>query len=61
VTRRPDAPPERPAARRLALPCAAAFLAGAACVLGFAPFYAWPVPMLAMALLAGIIVGKIIL
>ena len=45
-------PPARPpAGRTLALGIAIPFAAGAACVFGFAPFYAWPVPLVALALL----------
>ena len=45
-------PPGRlPAGRTLALGIFIPFVAGAACVLGFAPFYAWPVPLVALALL----------
>jgi len=43
----PAASPARLAARFVALPAAA----GALCVFGFAPFYAWPVPLLALAVL----------
>jgi apolipoprotein N-acyltransferase len=46
------APPARAsAARSIALGLALPLLAGAASVLGFAPFYAWPVPIVALALL----------
>ena len=45
-------PPARPpAGRTLALGILMPFLAGAACVSGFAPFYLWPVPIVALALL----------
>ena len=52
MTQGAGAPPARPAAARLVatgivLPLAA----GGACVLGFAPFYAWPVPIVALAVL----------
>jgi apolipoprotein N-acyltransferase len=39
------------AARMLAKGLGVPLLAGAACVLGFAPFYAWPVPIVALAAL----------
>jgi len=45
------ASPRAAAARSLALGLAVPGLAGAACVAGFAPFYAWPVPIVAVALL----------
>jgi len=52
VTAASPKPPERaPAARLLALHLGLPLLAGASCVLGFAPFYAWPVPIVAVALL----------
>jgi len=45
-------PPARPpAGRTLALGLLMPGVAGAACVFGFAPFYAWPVPLVALALL----------
>ena len=44
-------PANRSAARILARGLAVPFVAGAACVFGFAPFYAWPVPILMVALL----------
>ncbi len=52
MSRLASAPPTRRSAGRavvfgLILPAAA----GAACVLGFAPFYAWPVPIVALAVL----------
>jgi apolipoprotein N-acyltransferase len=40
-----------PAGTTLALGLLVPGLAGAACVFGFAPFYAWPVPIVALALL----------
>ena len=44
-----DAPPTRvPAARTLAVGLGVPLVAGAASVAGFAPFYAWPVPLLAL-------------
>jgi apolipoprotein N-acyltransferase len=52
VTAGAATPPGRaPAGRTLALGVAMPLLAGAACVFGFAPFYAWPVPIVAVALL----------
>lgn len=46
------APPTRaPAARTLALGLGVPLLAGGASVFGFAPFYAWPVPIVALAAL----------
>jgi len=52
VTRAAGVPPALPsAARSLALGLALPALAGAACVFGFAPFYAWPVPIVALAAL----------
>lgn len=45
------APAQASAARILALGLLAPFAAGAACVLGFAPFYLWPVPIVAIAAL----------
>lgn len=45
------APPARSAGRILARGLALPALAGGACVFGFAPFYAWPVPILALAVL----------
>ncbi len=47
----PPAPPTVPAARVLARGVLLPAVAGAACVLGFAPFGAWPVPILALAAL----------
>ena len=44
-------PAKRSAARILARGLAVPFIAGAACIFGFAPFYAWPVPILMVALL----------
>ena len=45
-------PPARPpAGRTLALGVLLPLLAGSACVFGFAPFYAWPVPLVALTLL----------
>ena len=45
-------PAERAAAARiLARGIGLPFMAGAACVLGFAPLYAWSVPIVALALL----------
>ena len=44
-------PAPRPAARILARGLGLPLVAGAACVFGFAPFYAWPVPIVAMAVL----------
>ncbi len=46
-----QAPAKLPAARILALGLIAPAVAGALCVLGFAPFYAWPVPIAALAVL----------
>ncbi len=46
----PAASPARIVVRGVALPA----VAGALCVFGFAPFYAWPVPLLALALLFAI-------
>ncbi|HEX4782275.1 MAG TPA: hypothetical protein VH301_16060, partial [Usitatibacter sp.] len=40
-----------PAPRSLALVSLAAFAAGAAAVAGFAPFYYWPVPIVALGFL----------
>ncbi|MGZ5100388.1 MAG: apolipoprotein N-acyltransferase [Usitatibacter sp.] len=45
------APAAASAARVVALGLLAPVLAGAACVFGFAPFYAWPIPILALAVL----------
>ena len=45
------APAKLPAARILARGLLVPALAGALCVLGFAPFYAWPVPIAALAVL----------
>lgn len=45
------APAPVSAARVLALGLLMPAVAGAACVFGFAPFYAWPVPILALAVL----------
>ena len=47
----PAAPPRAAAARTLALGVAVPLAAGAASVFGFAPFYAWPVPIVTVALL----------
>ena len=44
-------PAKLPAARILALGLFAPLVAGAACVLGFAPFSAWPVPILSLVVL----------
>jgi apolipoprotein N-acyltransferase len=44
-------PAQASAARVLALGLLLPFVAGAACVLGFAPFYAWPVPIASVAAL----------
>jgi len=44
-------PAQRSAVRILARGLALPFLAGAACVFGFAPFYAWPVPIAMLAIL----------
>jgi len=44
-------PPPGPAVRALAFNLALPLAAGAACVFGFAPFYAWPIPVLALAAL----------
>jgi apolipoprotein N-acyltransferase len=46
-----DAPPAITAGRILARGLLLPMVAGAACVLGFAPFYLWPVPILALAVL----------
>jgi apolipoprotein N-acyltransferase len=45
------APVSEPAPRALAFGIVLPLLAGAACVTGFAPFYAWPVPIAAVAVL----------
>jgi apolipoprotein N-acyltransferase len=45
------APPARSAARVLARGLGLPLVAGAACVFGFAPFYAWPVPIVMLAVL----------
>jgi apolipoprotein N-acyltransferase len=45
------APAAPPAARVLARGLLLPAVAGAACVFGFAPFYAWPVPIIALAVL----------
>ena len=45
------APAKLPAVRLVALGLLAPIVAGALAVLGFAPFYAWPVPILALAVL----------
>jgi apolipoprotein N-acyltransferase len=50
----PPAPASVPAARTLAVGLLLPGVAGAACILGFAPFYAWPVPLAALALLFGV-------
>ena len=47
----PGAPPSVPAVRTLALGLGVPLVAGAACVLAFAPFYAWPVTIVALAAL----------
>ncbi len=47
----PPAPPAVPAARVLAWGLLLPLAAGALCVLGFAPFRAWPVPIVALAVL----------
>ncbi|HEX7465457.1 MAG TPA: hypothetical protein VF309_02375, partial [Usitatibacter sp.] len=47
----PPAPPAVPAARVLARGVLLPAVAGGACVLGFAPFGAWPVPIVALAAL----------
>ncbi len=44
-------PPARSAARIVALGLILPLVAGAACVFGFAPFYAWPVPIVCLAIL----------
>jgi apolipoprotein N-acyltransferase len=46
-----EAPRVSSAPRRLALTVLAPAAAGAMCVFGFAPFYAWPVPIIALAVL----------
>ena len=52
MTRSAGAPPaSSPAARAVAFALLLPLAAGAACVLGFAPFYAWPVPVVAVAAL----------
>jgi len=52
VTAAGGIPPARePAGRVLAVGLLLPLAAGAACVFGFAPFYAWPVPILALAAL----------
>jgi apolipoprotein N-acyltransferase len=51
MTHAAGAAPRAAAARALALGIFAPLLAGAACVAGFAPFYAWPVPIVALAVL----------
>ncbi|HEX4763572.1 MAG TPA: apolipoprotein N-acyltransferase, partial [Usitatibacter sp.] len=52
MTRGEGVPPARePAARILAIGLLLPLAAGAACVLGFAPFYAWPVPIAGLAAL----------
>ena len=51
MTQAAGAAPRVTAARALALGIFAPLVAGAACVLGFAPFYAWPVPIFAVAVL----------
>ena len=48
-------PAQRSAARVLARGLALPFVAGAACVFGFAPFYAWPVPIAMLAILFHVI------
>ena len=56
----PGEPPARPAAARLvAKGIAAPLVAGAACVFGFAPFYAWPVPIVALAVLFHVWTGSL--
>ena len=45
------AAPRAAAARTLAVGLLLPLMAGAACVAGFAPFYAWPVPIIAIAVL----------
>ncbi len=53
------APPARRSATRiLARGVAVPVLAGAACVLGFAPFYLWPLPILALAVLFRVWAGS---
>jgi apolipoprotein N-acyltransferase len=52
------APARTTAARILARGLLVPALAGAACVLGFAPFYAWPVPIAALALLFAVWSGS---
>jgi apolipoprotein N-acyltransferase len=51
VTSAPAAPTARPAALALARGLALPLVAGAACVLAFAPFYAWPVAIACLAAL----------
>jgi apolipoprotein N-acyltransferase len=51
VTEAAGAAPRIAAARALALGIFAPLVAGAACVAGFAPFYAWPIPIFAIAVL----------
>jgi apolipoprotein N-acyltransferase len=51
VTTAPVPPPSGSAARALAVGLAMPVAAGAACVLAFAPFYAWPVTIAALAAL----------
>ena len=46
-----EAPPARSAVRILARGLLVPFVAGALCVFGFAPFYAWPVPIAGLAVL----------
>lgn len=46
-----DAPPAVSAGRILARGLLLPAIAGAACVFGFAPFYAWPVPIVSLAVL----------
>jgi apolipoprotein N-acyltransferase len=48
VTPQSRAPARMPAMRALALNLLLPLLAGAACVLGFAPFYLWPMPILGL-------------
>jgi apolipoprotein N-acyltransferase len=51
-------PASRSSFRLVAAGIALPLLAGAACVVGFAPFYAWPVPLVALAVLFHVWAGS---
>jgi apolipoprotein N-acyltransferase len=51
VTRQETTPAYPPAPPSLALVCLATFVAGAVAVAGFAPLYAWPLPIVSLAIL----------